>query len=169
MLKGLHWKKYLKYGIIAAILFCIPVFFFLKDITWSQSWLLYLGNALFMVVVAVTLVLFNRQQKSSASSTSLVLAGVIVTVLGIIISCLICILLLSIMIPGLYHSGTPGKVLTGEPVNAVPDRSRGPVYMVLFNATMGNICTGLFICIIFPFTLKSDQTKEKTQQGQSEV
>ena len=154
---------------IAAILFSIPVFFFLKGISWSQSWLLYLGNALFMVVVAVTLVLFNRQWKSNASSTSMVLAGVIVTVLGIIISCLICVLLLSIMIPGLYHSGTPDKVLTGEPANAVPDSARGPVYMVLFNATMGNICTGIFICIIFPFTLKSDQTKEKTQPNQPDV
>lgn len=169
MLKGIHWKYYIKCSVIAAILYCIPVFLFLRTTTWSQTWLLYLGNALFMVTIVGTLIGFNRRRRGNASSMSMVLAGVITTILGIIISIAICLLLLSVEIPGLYQSGTPDKILKGEPVNSVPDRSRGPVYLVLFNSFMGNISTGLFVCIIFPFTLKGDQTKEETSPGQSKV
>ncbi|HVV06180.1 MAG TPA: hypothetical protein VHC96_18240 [Puia sp.] len=169
MLKNIHWKYYIKCAVIAAILYCIPVFFFLRTTTWSHTWLLYFGNALFMITLAGTLLGFNRRRGGSASSMSMVLAGLITTILGIIISIAICLLLLSVMIPGLYNAGTPDKLLSGEPVNSVPDRSRGPVYLVLFNAFMGNVSTGLFVCIIFPFTLKDDQTKEETLPGQPKV
>jgi Na+/proline symporter len=161
MFKHLHLKKYIVYGVVAAILYCIPVAFYLRDVTWSQSWLLYLGNALFMVMVAVFLLFFNRRRNKNASSMSMVTAGVTVTFLGILFSCLICALLLYIMIPGLFHA-RPDKILTGEPANSVPDKAHGPVYMVFFSAVMGNISTGFFVCIIFPFTLKGDQTKEKS-------
>jgi hypothetical protein len=167
MLKGIHWQHYIKYAVVAAILYCIPVFFFLKTTAWSQTWLLYLGNALFMVAVVNALLWFNHSRHGNASSMAMVLAGVITTILGIIISFAICFLLLSVMIPGLYSAGTPSKLLSGEPANSVPDRSRGPVYLVLFNAFMGNVSTGLFVCILFPFTLKGDQTKEDTPPGQS--
>jgi hypothetical protein len=73
------------------------------------------------------------------------------------------------MIPGLYHSGTPDKILTGEPANSVPDKARGLLYMIFFNAVMGNVSTGIFVCILFPFTLKGDQTKEKVPPKQAEV
>ena len=169
MLKGIHWKYYIKCAVIAAILYCIPVFLFLRTTTWSQTWLLYLGNALFMVTIVGALIGFNRRRRGNASSMSMVLAGVITTILGIIISIAICLLLLSVEIPGLYQSGAPDKILKGEPVNSVPDRSRGPVYLVLFNSFMGNISTGLFVCIIFPFTLKGDQTKEEASPGQSKA
>jgi Na+/proline symporter len=169
MLKSLHWKRYIGYAAVAAILYSIPVYLFLKFTVWSQTWLLYLGNFLFMILVAAFLLIFNRRKNENASSTAMVTAGAIVTVLGILISCLICFLLISIMVPGLFHSGPPDKVLTGEPVNRSVDKTHGLIFMILFNTVMGNISTGLFVCIIFPFTLKGDQTKERVPPKQSEV
>ena len=166
MFKTHNLKQYMVYGIVAAILYCIPVTFYLKNVTWSQSWLLYLGNALFMMMIASFLLIFNRRRNKNASSMSMMKGGVTVTVLGIVISCVICALLLTIMIPGLFHA-RPEKILTGEPANSVPDKAHGPVYLVFFNALMGNISTGLFVCIIFPFTLKGDQTKENTPRREA--
>ncbi len=169
MLKDLHWKHYIKYGLAAAVLYSVPLIFLLKHTAYSQIWLLYLGNFLFMLTVAGFLLIFNRHRDKNASSTAMILAGAAVSILGIIISCLIAFILLSIMIPGLFHSGVPDKVLTGAPASTVPDKINGLLFMIFGNAAIGNGAAGLFVSIIFPFTLKGDQTKEKVPPQQSEV
>ena len=169
MLKDIHWKHYIKYGIIAAILYGIPVFYLLQHTRYSQIWLLYLGNALFMATVASFLLIFNRHRDKNASSMSMAFAGAVVTVLGVILSIFLCFILLSSMVPGLFHSGPPGKVLTGAPANTIQDKTDGLIFMLFGNAIIGNFAAGLFVSIIFPFTLKGDQTKEKVAPHQSQV
>lgn len=169
MLKNLHCEKYIKYAALAALLYCVPVYFFLKTATWSQSWLLYLGNALFMVTVASFLLIFNRNKDENASSMSMIIAGSTVAILGVIVSVLLAFILLWAMIPDLFQAGPPEKVLTHAPASTIPDKANGLIFMILASCTIGNGVAGLFVCILFPFTLKGDQTKEKVPPKQAEV
>jgi hypothetical protein len=169
MFKNAHWTRYLAYAITAAVVYSLAVAFFLRDTSYSESWLLYVGNALFMVVIVLFLFSFNRRRGKNAGSMAMLKAGAVTSTLGIIIACLLCFILLSIMVPGLFHSGTPEKVLTGEPVNTVPDKTHGMLFMIFGSAIIGNIATGMFVCIVFPFTLKGDQTKEIVSSDQAEI
>lgn len=169
MFKKFHWRHYLAHAFVAAILYIIPVFIFIKDTAYSQTWLLYLGNFLFMITMAVFLFAFNRRRGKNASSMAMFTASNITAVMGIIIACLLCFILISIMIPGLFHSGPPDKVLTGAPANTIQDKTHGLLWMVFGNAVIGNVATSFFVSIIFPFALKGDQTKEEVPPKQKEL
>lgn len=71
------------------------------------------------------------------------------------------------MIPGLFHAGTPAKALTDAPANTVHDKANGLLFMIFGSATIGNAASGIFVCIIFPFAIKGDQTKEKVPPEQA--
>lgn len=155
-----HWSFYLRFAILAAIVYCIPVLFFLRDATYKEAWLLYVGNFLFLFPVLLLLVQFNRQHKENTSSIAMLKAGSLVTVTGIVVSCLLCLLLILMMVPGYLHAGPTQKLLENKPANMINDKTNGLSFMVFANAVVGNISTGLFIAILFAFSLKSDQTKE---------
>ena len=169
MFKNVHWRHYLTYAIVAAFLFGLAVLIFLMDTSYSRAWLLYIGNALFLFTIAAFLLSFNRRRDRNASSMTMLTAGFITSGAGIIIACLLCFILLSVMIPGLFHAGEPGKVLTGAPANTVLDKTHGLLFMIFGSATIGNGAAGLFVCIIFPFAIKGDQTKEKTPPDQARL
>ena len=154
-------KPYLIYGLLAAVVYCIPVTIFLFNPEFSQGWLLYLGNLLFLFVIVAFLFAFNRKRSENASTMAMLAAGHITTVCGIVISCLLAFILFLIMVPGYLGAGTTDKVLTGQPANTVDDKTRGLSFMVFATAIIGNIAAGSFVSIIFPFALKADQTRER--------
>lgn len=169
MFKHIHWTRYLVFSILAATLYAIPVAVFISDATYSKAWLLYLGNALFMITIAAFLFRFNRQRGKNASSMTMLKAANITSVLGILIACLLCFILIAIMIPGLFHPGPPDKTLQGAPANTIQDKAHGLLWMVFGSATIGNVVTGFFVSMIFPFALKADQTKESASPKQKEL
>lgn len=169
MFRNVHWPMFLKNGLIAAIMYCIPVFIFIKQSLFQDAWVLYLGNFLFLIVVVLFLVRFNRNRRDNASSVSMFAAGHILTATGIAISCLLCFVLLIIMVPGFLHSGQAEKVLHGQPAQTVDDKTNGLSFMVFANAILGNISCGSFVSIVFPFSLKGDQTKEAVPPKQAEL
>jgi hypothetical protein len=166
MAKSTHWKYYIKYAFICAALYAIPVFFLLQQTRYPRMWLLYLGNALFMVSLAAFLFIFNRHRDQP--SMAMVRAGSTVAVIGIILSVLLCLILLVAMDPGLLHSGAPEKTLADAPASTLQDKANGLLFMTFGSAFIGNFAAGLFICILFPFTLRAYKTK-KTPPGQNQA
>ena len=157
MNKPFNPKPYLIYGLVAAVVYCIAVIIFLSNPDFSQGWLLYLGNLLFLFVIVAFLYAFNRKRSENAGTLAMLTAGHIATVAGIVISCILAFILLVIMVPG--WPGGSDKVLTGEPTSY--DTTRGLSFMVFATAVIGNFAAGSFVSIIFPFALKADQTRER--------
>jgi hypothetical protein len=157
MFKNLRIGVLLIAGGVAAILFAIPMLIFIRDSTFSQSWLLYLGNFLFMLAIAAYMIFFNKKKHEDAS---LLLAGHIVTVIGVVISAILSFIALSALVPGLFESGTPEKVLEEAPAQDQGRKTQGLVFMVMMNAIVGNVSTGSFVSIILAYYQKRDQTKE---------
>jgi hypothetical protein len=160
MFKQINWKRYFPFALVAAVIYCIPVFFFIRDASYTQSWLLFLGNILFLFVIATFLFSFNRRRHENAGSVTMLAAGHIVTIMGIVISVLLCTLLMILLIPGLFTTGHAAKVLADAPDNTVKGNTGGLVFEIIADAIVGNMSTGSFASIMFPFALKGDQTKE---------
>jgi Na+/proline symporter len=161
MFKGINLKPYVVHSLVAALVYCIPVIFFLKSSDYTQAWLLYCGNFLFLLVIAYFLFVFNAKRAENAGTTAMLTASSITTVMGTIMAVVLSLLLLFIFVPDILQAGPAGKKLINEPANSVIDKTDGLSFMVIVNAIIGNISCGMFVAIIFPFALKRDQTKEK--------
>jgi len=169
MFRNVHWSLLLKNGLIAAFLYCIPVFFFIKDARFQETWVLYLGNFLFVTVVVWFLVWFNRRRKENKTSISMFLAGHLLTAVGIAYSLLFCFILLIILIPGFLHTGQTEKILKGLPANSIHDRTNGLAFIVFANAFIGNFFMGAFVSLVFPFSMKEDPTTSNVSPKQTRV
>src|ERR1700754_1619424 len=123
MNKPFNPKPYLIYGLLGAVVYCIPVTVFLSNPAFSQGWLLYLGNLLFHFVIVAFLFGFNKKRSENASTLAMLTAGHITTLMGLVISCVLAFLLLVIMVPA-------------EPV--VNESTRGLNFMVFATAVIGN-------------------------------
>jgi len=165
----IHWRHYLTYAVGAAILYCIPVVIYLNRANFTQAWLLYIGNFLFLITIVAFLFSFNNRRRQDASTMSMLAAGHITTIAGIVIACLLSFILLTVLVPGYLHSGTADKVLANAPANTIKDKTNGLSAMLFLNAIFGNVVAGSASSIIFPFSLKRDQTKEKVPQKQAQL
>lgn len=169
MFKRIHWRQYFPFAFIAATAYCIPVIFFLRDANYTQSWLLFLGNLLFLFCIVSFLFYFNKKRHEQASSVTMVAAGHITTLLGIATALITCIILLIAGIPGLLHTGPAGKVLINAPSNTIQGKTNGLVFEVIADVLVGNFSAGSFASILFPFAIKGDQTKESTSKKEDEL
>ncbi len=140
-------------GFIAALAFSIPVYFFISDDKYSDSWLLFVGSFLFMIVIGVHTV---RESKRRENESMLALAFLshATTITGILISVLFSFILLSLLVPGYLDAGNADRLLNGEPVNTIWDKTDGLSFEVFFAATVINFSVGSFTGIILPFYSK---------------
>jgi hypothetical protein len=150
-------------GVIAAILFCIPVFFYVHFAEYRQTWRLYLGSFLFFGTIWIHTMIDSKKRDENESTVALIFSSHMATLAGIILSCIICLLLLIVMVHGFLGPGEPAKVLTGEPANTISGRMDGLSFDILMAATFINFSVGSFASIVLPFYLKRNQTKDQRE------
>jgi len=158
MFKKEYLLSYIKWGIIAAIAYCVFMVSFIKSEEFSSTYLLYIGNILFLVVIALYMLNFNKNKNENASTQTMTAAGHITTVVGIIISCIVAAIAVSIFVPS-------DTVLENAPAVTGTGKTHGMVFMVFMNTIIGNLVAGSFVSIILPFSAKKDQTKDKKTEA----
>jgi len=169
MFKKIHWRWYLPHAIVAATVYCIPVTIFLVNASYTQSWLLFLGNLLFLFVIVFFLFSFNKKRKDNAGSVTMLAAGIITTAIGTVVALVLCLLLMMLLIPGFFRPGIADKVMTNAPANIITGKTNGLVFEVVASAIVGNVSAGSFVSVLFPFALKGDQTSENVSKQQSKL
>lgn len=163
MFKKVDFKSTIISAVIAAVLFCVPVVAYISSASYRQSWLLYLGSFLFLIVIWVHTMLDNKKRDMNESTVAMVFASHMATIAGVIVSCLLCFILLVLLVPGYLEPGTADKTLVGEPANIVQDKTDGLSLDVFIAATIINFSVGSFAGIILPFYTKRNQTKDPRQ------
>lgn len=162
MFKKTFFKIYFSFAFLAAIVYCVPVYFFIRKADYNQAWLLYIGNFLFMLVIVAFLFYFSSLKNDNPGTISLIVSGQKEVVLGMVISCMISFIMLIILIPGLFGKGIPSRVLSEAPVNILQGKTNGLSSMVLINSTIGNFVTGAFMSLILPASLRK-RTQRKDE------
>jgi hypothetical protein len=165
MLQKVHMPTCLLFGALAAVAYCIPMIYFVQSGVFADSWWLYVGNFLFMIVVAIFLIADNRKKRENVNTSLSVLSGHVVAVIGIILSCIVAFIVLNVFVPNLLGSGEADKVLEQAPSQAQNGRTDGLALLLFMNAIIGNISAGSFVSIILPYTMKRNQTKETVISG----
>ena len=160
MFKRIDIVSSLKSASIAALLFSICVFIYIKDTTYAESWLLFLGSFLFFVVIVIHTMFFNKVLGGDANTVTLVFASHVVTFMGVVISCILSFILLSTLVPGYLSNGPAGVVAPDAPPNAIHDKTNGLSFRIFIGAIIFNFSMGSFAGIVFPFMIKRNQTKD---------
>lgn len=153
--------SYIKYGVAAAILYCITVIIFLKSADFTSTWWLFVGNALFLCAIVAHVLAFNRLRNENDSTQNLVAAGHIATVVGIILSCIITAILLFSFVPDIFSAGKSDTVLENAPAQTGSGKTNGLIFILAMNTIIGNFCGGSVASIIVPFTAIRNQMKDR--------
>ena len=134
-----------RFGIVSAIIYCIPVIFFLKDRRFSDTWLLYLGSALFLVITFVFGIVYGSRKIDDPAKAY---NGFIVTILGVI-ACVILVLLLTLILtPDVYGIGSANDVLKQTPAALTKNGNHGILFIMLANAAIVNFAAGAFSAVM---------------------
>jgi hypothetical protein len=160
MFQRLHLPSSLLFGAIAAFAFCVPMIYFIISANYTDTWWLFLGNLLFLIVVSIYMLVFTKRKYENPNTTLLLAAGHLVTVIGCIIASLFAFILLIIFVPGIFGSGASEKVLEGAPAHTEGGKTDGLIMFVFMSAIIGNVSAGSAVSLVLAYTAKRDQTKE---------
>lgn len=150
-----NFSHFYKYAIVPAILYCIPVLFFIKEDTYRDTWLLYLGNGIFLACLFILKVVYNSKRNNNVPITY---NGWVVTFIGIIFSCILVVFLLILFLPMVNHINSIREDLQQTPA-AISDRNIYDLWFILFaSAIIGNLCAGAFATLIAKGALAKDPT-----------
>ena len=162
MHKNVYFKSYFSFAIIAAIVYSIPVYFFIRAADYTQSALLYVGNFLFMIVIGIFLFYIRRWKGTFLRMIDLIIAGQKQVVRSVAASLIGAVLLLLLSGPGLFTHNLERKAMVNKPVNTVYDKTNGLNFMVIVNSAIGNFLTGSFVTVILSASL-SGRLRKKNQ------
>ena len=159
MFKKVNWIATLSAGLIGALAFSIPMFIFVRFSNYRQSWLLYLGSFLFMIVMWIHTTRESKKKANNENTVALTFASHMATIAGVIISFLISLLVLWIFAPGFFANHEAAN-LENAPANIGATKNDGLGLTVFLTATVVNFSVGSFVGIILPFYLKRNQTRD---------
>ena len=152
--------SYLKYSIAAAILYLACVVLFLSKDSYQQTYILYLGNILFAVVMVFFVVNFATKRGRNANPRMAITASITTTVTGVILSLLSIFIILAIMKPSGYADVVNTASELAQPAPALDGNGHALMLVLFMSAFFGNIGFGGFVSCMLPNMLKSDQTGE---------
>lgn len=137
-----HIFSLIKYGIIPAVAYSIPVLFFLRDDTFSMTWLLYLGNALFLACIFITAIINN---KITGPGAAIARNGFMITIVAVIISVIIIGIMLVFFLGGTHINAV--SPATRLPAAAGRKTIGSLVFMLLADVLLGNFIAGIFAAL----------------------
>ncbi len=153
-------KSYFLFSIGAESVYCVTAYMFISQDSFSSSWILFVGNVLFAMVIAAFIFTYNMRYKMNAKPQVMVAAGHITSVMGIVISCVVIFLLLAIVTPHIYHVAANNSDALEKAPPTLQGNGHGLMLVLFMNAVFGNIAASSFISIVLPFTAKRFQKSD---------
>lgn len=137
-------KQFFIYGCIAAIVYCLPILWFISADVFSKIWLVYLGNALFLATIFIFVVYYSKHPEGDLKPVN---AGFYIAGAGIAFSILGVLLATLIFAPQILRFEDL-KQLAHAPASFSQYNS-GEIFFILFgSAILGNLIAGSFATIM---------------------
>ena len=156
-----HLKEYALFGGIAAVLYIIPVWYFLQTATYQASGIIYIGTILFMFVILIYSIKLSRRRSDYKSVWRMIVAGHMAVLVGILISVILSILLCFVYIPGFMSGNSGDSFLKNSPTEYNID-NEGTIQIIFLTATVANFGAGAFIALLCSYVIKPNQTDDET-------
>src|SRR3982751_3142105 len=86
-------KTYIPRALIAAVIYCIPVVIFLSNEKYQSIWILFAGNVLYLLSIAVIIYLDSRAHSFKEPPLTSAISGHILSLVGAALSVILSLLL----------------------------------------------------------------------------
>ncbi len=156
-----HLKEYFLYGLMAAILYMIPVIYFLSKNLYSNLYFLYIGNALFMGVIFFHAYKLVFRPYESERSISMVIAGTLSSIAGVFFSVIFVLIAMLCFFPDLFSYTASNNILGNAPVQNHHNYPTGLLFMLMINVTLCNFGCGSFASLLTAYGGKQNQKGDK--------
>jgi hypothetical protein len=153
MKEKFFFSYYYKYSLLCALAYCVPVCFFLDKETYSNLWVLYLGNICYVILLLISGIFVNKKLNDYASIKAMLTAGSKVIFSSIAMICVILLILFLVV-----------KSSFGGVVKLAPDVTDNLYYMIPLDATLVNLFIGFFGVGIGAVAVKQIQKNAKGQE-----
>ena len=165
-----HVKEYIMYGIIAAVLYLLPVLYLLFANKYENLYLLFIGNALFMATIFYYAFYLITHPYDGKRAVSMLLAGISTTIVGTVVAALAVTILMFVFFPGLLsHQAPSSTVLADANTGSSTQYPSSFLFMILMDLVLGNVSVGVFASIITSYVNKRNQTKDKPADIENRV
>lgn len=146
---------YIRYSVWAAVLNTLSIIVFLFIRNYTNAWVLFVGNILFSAVVLISVFRGNHRVHDTASVRSLFMMGLKVTIYGILLATVLCVILLLVnsMFTGITSKDVPAQAGRGD-----------ILFTILSNTIAVNAVLGALAALIGASVVKRNQ---KTGQGKT--
>jgi hypothetical protein len=166
------FRQIVRFAIAAALVYCITVYFYIKHMMYAESYILYVGNFLFAAVIGIFIAWFYKKHESDIGTIRLVVLGAKAAVLGIVITCFFCLLMLFIFVPQIFRSETVSHLQLQRSPAQFEGKNQGFGAILFLNAILGNAGASFFISLLIPFSvmknLYEDERKKSPQSAAKE-
>lgn len=139
------FKKYFFRALIAACIYCITVVIFLMNEKYQSIWILFLGNALYMLSIGAFVFLKNKNKRNQSPVASSI-SGHILSFTGAAIS-----VILSIVLYLLFTTAGNAEKLHKAPATLSANPVFSIILILVVVAALGNTITGFFAALFTSF------------------
>jgi hypothetical protein len=156
-----HITEYFLFGLLAAVLFCIPLEFFLYSDKYENFYYLYIGTGLFMAAIFYhTYRLIDRPYDKNRA-VSMMMSGLLTTIAGVILASVIAFISVFVFFPDLFSSHQVVNMVQNAPAESQPKYPYDLLFMILGETIIVNMLVGAFVSVMTSYATKRDQTQDK--------
>ncbi len=156
-----HFKEYIGYGAIATIVYVTMLMIFLLNSKYENLYLVYIGNFLFIAVIGYYTLTLVKRQYEGKRAVSMLVAGHLALIAGIILSIISVIICVAIFHPALFTAISPNELLEGAPPSVSITHPTGLIFLLEANIILVSGGASSFLVVIFSYAAKRNQTKDK--------
>jgi hypothetical protein len=156
-----HVREYFTNGLLAAVLYVIPVFFFLSQKKYEDLYYLYAGTGLFMFTIFFYALRLVNRPYDSKRAVSMLIAGNLATIAGVFISVILVLIGFFFYFPDIFSVTPTRSLLQDAPSTIQPARPSGLLFMILILTIFGNTAVGSFVSVVTAYVGKKNQTRDK--------
>ena len=141
-----YLKTYFIRAFVAACIYCTTVVLFLIQERYQSVWLLFLGNALYMLAVATIIYFSNKAKQFNESSITSAVSGHILSFSGATMS-----VILSVLLYVGFAIGNHGEELHNAAADMSADPEFSMIFILIVVAALGNTISGFFAALFTSF------------------
>ncbi|HMG82245.1 MAG TPA: hypothetical protein VK559_04350 [Ferruginibacter sp.] len=156
-----HITEYFLFGLLAAVVYTIPVIFFLHSDKYENFYYLYIGSGLFMGAIFYHTYRLVDRPYDKSRAVSMMLSGLLTTVVGVIIASILVSISVFVFFPDLFSTQPVINMVQGAPIVAQPKYPVNLLVMILGVTIIMNTLIGAFVAVMTSYATKRDQTQDR--------
>jgi len=156
-----HIFEYLRYGFAAAVFYATFVALFLQNNKYENLYLIYIGNFVFMFIIALyTYTLVSRPYEGKRS-VAMLIAGHLASIAGLVLSIGLSAVLISFYFPGWFAELPDEALIQNAPASLQLHNAFSLIFVTGINIVLVSGGGTSLIVVIISYAIKQNQTKDK--------